>query len=540
MNRYTVARAAGLDVGGQVDLGGQRRHQRPGGDRGEVGLQQQVVDRVGQQRRRAAGPRRGRPRRAARGRARTSAPCPVRPEPGRLVAAAGRRGRRGRGRPGGGSGGPAGPAPPRGVRPGPRARPTSSASSVAAQRGRARPADLLGQGPAYGTAAVPGADERGDGRRWPATPAPARPSGPRRAPRPRCRPRWSAARTATPRRRCRAGPRRGPASQDERGDRLVDVEGHGDPAQLPHAEPAGAAGRERGPARPRPAPRPPGARPRWPSAAARRARPSPGAPGRPRRPAPRWRGRGGCARSRRARPTSRGTTTRPGSRTASRPRAQQPGDRPVVAAGRWCSPTGEPQVSRSSTSTARRGCPEQGLAEPGGVGRAGRTPRASARPGRRSRPARGPRPGRSTRAGLRRSSTCSSGGPEPGGVRAEHLAGHPHQPQRPRGAPHQGERPAAGPRAGGRRRPRRGPRAAVLTGSGSTARASTTCRAGASSRSRARCTLARVVARTASEPRSVGTGTARSPRGRQQRHEPVVVAGAQVVGEAARGVAPPL
>ena len=428
-------RAAGLHLGGEVDLGGQGRRERPGGHGGEVGLEQQVVDGLGEQvREQPGGP--GRvpvEQRAGRRRERALA---GEPEPGRLVeqprdqvVAAGS----------GAAGGAVVEAGQDLLRArGPVGRhPGELEQHVPSQRRRARPAHLVRQRPAHRAAAVPGPDERGDGlagqpRRRQGGPAHLDgllgprvggrvgsqdgDSSPSASSRPAA---WATCRTSA-------------------ATRLVHVQGHRDPAQLAHAQPAGPAGREGGPSghaqRLRDQAHGLGRRGRR----GVRGRPGPHR-GRPRRAAARWPGAVG-APAPQGQADLAGDHDPAGSRTASMPRASS-------------QPTG-PSAAGPGGVLADRGAPGEPVEH---LGRPGRRPARASRsragspssaaplPSARTGSPSSPRPRASarpvTRAGLRRSSTCSSGGPRPAGCGAEHLAGHPDQPQRARGAPDQGEPP---------------------------------------------------------------------------------------------------
>ena len=179
--------AARLHVGEQVQGAGDRGLQRPGRDGGQVGLEQDVVDRVGQQR----GERRDRGRRGRRPTQRPAVggqPAERRPRRAAAASSSGRatRSARDRGRRGRSQRDPVRPARARRCRwraPRPSGSPASASRAIRRlstwstleSSGRQRVPRLAGR--------VPGADQAGQPRRWPARRAPGRPSAPRSAPR---------------------------------------------------------------------------------------------------------------------------------------------------------------------------------------------------------------------------------------------------------------------------------------------------------------------------------------------------------------------
>ena len=343
-------RAAGLDVGGEVDVGGQGRGERTGGDGREVGLDEQVVDGLREQggegvpggRRVVA--QQGAGRRGERALPGEPEPLGLLEEPGDEVVAAGS----------GAAGGAVVEAGEdllagRGVVGGDLGE---LEQDVSAQGDRARPADVVGQRAPDRAGAVAGPDEgRDDGRAQPRR-GQRHPAHVRRLLQPHV-----GGQGRHPRRGLLAvgvEQARGVGELgDERGDALVDVERGRDPSQLADPQPARAADREGGAA----GDPDPSATSRTASAADPAALCSavPARTGSPVRAGSAVAGWRWVRPPRSVRPTSRGTTTSPGSGTASRPwRSSQPTG-PSSVADPACSPTGEPHSSRSSTSGPRGG-----------------------------------------------------------------------------------------------------------------------------------------------------------------------------------------
>ena len=305
-------RAAGrLDVGDERELAGEVALERAGRDDGEVGLDEDVVERVGQQRRERPGGAARRRRRAAAGAGPDSPPRPVTPSSLGLGRAPARARGRAAGRRAAGPARPAARARSRGWRRCPARRlgervehpaAVGRARTAARGRGRAAASTLSRSSRCADQAGQPGQLQPGGRQRGPpllrrqrqprcrtpgSAPTRRRPPGWRRAGRRRRRPRRAARRSP----RARRGPWRRGA-------------GRGPRRRRPAAPTAGR------PPTPPAAPRPGRRRRRRP--ARRRASTCP-APGRGHLRASARRaaaGRAGGA-PRRARPTSRGSSTVP-------------------------------------------------------------------------------------------------------------------------------------------------------------------------------------------------------------------------------------